>query len=213
MISRVLSAGNKVKIAHGQKKQEYEGEILEILEDEILKLSFPDGEESIGLAEKGWRLFLTLFSQQGIYSCNGEVTERYGEKQHSIVFVRLTSNLEKIQKRQFHYMAYTAEIEFRESRERKEEMWNSGTAILLSGDGCRFNSSICCPVKTVLELRFSGQDWKGRVMAVHQVPNRPEIFETRVEFLDSALKKREELIKFIFEEERKMQQKERSLEN
>ena len=51
--------------------------------------------------------------------------------------------------------------------------------------------------------------WSGKVTSSSALSDQPDIFETRVEFLDAERRKREQLVKFIFEEERRIRRKER----
>lgn len=232
MIGKVLSEGDKVDIIRSRKKYQYKSKILHIVDEETLKLSLPIEGSAIVPLEKGGRLFLTFFAKKGIYQCSGEVIDRYKEEKIYLMVVRLTSDLEKIQRRQFYRLFYAMEIEFREWKkqeeitsgrleEETEEKWNKGTTVDISGGGCRFNSEFLYPTEAILELRFyikmaSGfyqQNWQGKVTVSYAVPNRPEVFETRVEFLDLERKKREQLVKFIFEEERRIRRKERGLDH
>lgn len=225
MISRILSTGDKVDIVHGQKEHQYKSKIMDILDEETLRLSVPMEGNVIVPLEKGARLSLTFFSGRKLYSCRGEITDRYKEDKLYLMVVRLTSELERIQRRQFYRLAHSMEIEFKELLEEEtpaaEELpWNTGTTLDISGGGCRFNSAAACTAGEKLELRFfikmaSGtyeQNWIGKVTASVPVPNRADVFETRVEFLGEERRKREQLVKFIFEEERKIRQKERGMD-
>lgn len=225
MISKILSTGDKVDIVHGQKEHRYKSKIMDILDEETLRLSVPTEGNVIVPLEKGARLSLTFFCGRKLYSCRGEITDRYKEDKLYLMVVRLTSELERIQRRQFYRLSHSMEIEFRkvleeDTAEVEELPWNKGTTIDISGGGCRFNAATACTEQEKLEIRFyvkmaSGtyeQNWIGRVTASIPVPNRADIFETRVEFLGEERRKREQLVKFIFEEERRIRQKERGMD-
>lgn len=227
MISTILSIGNKVELVQGQKKHLYKSKIMDILDEETLKLSLPiEGSVVIPL-EKGSHFELVFYCGAKLYSCRGEITERYKENKLYLMNVRLTSELEKLQRRKFYRLSYAMDIKFREFQEEenplpeeKELPWLRGTTVDISGGGCRFNAPTPCKVDTKLEVKFdialSGgnykQEWLGKVTYSQPVPNREGVYETRVEFLGEERGKREQLIKFIFEIERKMRQKERGMD-
>ena len=50
----------------------------------------------------------------------------------------------------------------------------------------------------------------GKVLSVRELENRPGSWEHRVQYYDMDSNTREEIIKYIFEEERKSRRKERS---
>ncbi len=224
MISNILSVGSKAEISHGLKKDPYKSKIMDILDEETLKLSLPIEGNLVIPLEKGWRLELTFWCKKGMYQCSGEVLSRYKEDNLYLMTVRITSELERIQRRQFYRLPYFMEIEFMEqkeeedtSQETEEEVWNTGTTIDLSGGGCKFHSKFQYVQGTQLKIRFdikmaSGEYehvWSGKVTSSSALSDQPDIFETRVEFLDAERRKREQLVKFIFEEERRIRRKER----
>lgn len=230
MISKILAVGDKVDIQHGQKKHQYKSKIMDIMDEEILKLSLPIEKSIVIPMAKGWRIDLTFFSGKGLYHCQGEILERYKEEKLYLMIVRLTSELERIQRRQFYRLPYSMEIEFREVKEEpgiqdisseEEASWNTGITLDISGGGCRFNAPVACQIDSQLELEFflrmekgfHRQRWRGKVTASYSVPNRNDMYENRVEFIDNDRQKREQLVKFIFEEERRIRRKERGMES
>ncbi|MFW5669421.1 MAG: flagellar brake protein [Acetivibrio ethanolgignens] len=232
MISKILAVGNKVDIQHGQKKHQYKSKIMDIMDEETLKLSLPIEKSIVIPMAKGWRIELTFFSSKGLYRCQGEILERYKEENLYLMIVRLTSELERVQRRQFYRLPYSMEIEFRERKEEpaiqeissekmEEHSWNTGVTLDISGGGCRFNAPVACQIGSQLELEFflkmengfHGQRWRGKVTASYPVPNRNDIYENRVEFIDNDRQKREQLVKFIFEEESRIRSKDRGMES
>ena len=228
MVSSILTVGDKVDIQHRQKQHQYKSKILEVVDEETLRLLLPIEKSVVVPLAKGRCLELTFCCKKGVYRCSAEVIDRYKEDNIYLMLVRITSELEKIQRRKFYRLPYAMEIEFREVKkedeisleEQEEALWNRGVTLDLSGGGCRFNSSATYDVETQLEIRFfvdmeSGsyeQIWIGKVTSSSQIPNRPDMYETRVEFIDTNRQRREQLIKFIFEEERKMRRKERGMD-
>jgi c-di-GMP-binding flagellar brake protein YcgR len=178
-------------------------------------MSLPTKGSVVIPLEKGLHLNLTFLCNGKLFHCNGEITDRYKEGQLYLMSVRLTSELERLQRRKFYRLPYSLEINYRKDEE--EELWITTQTIDLSGGGCRMNTVETFEPGTYLELSFalkmaSGihkQEWLGKVSSCEPIPNKPSEYETRVEFLDTERRKRELLVKFIFEEERRIRRKER----
>ena len=49
----------------------------------------------------------------------------------------------------------------------------------------------------------------GKVLAVSELENRPGVYEHRVQYYNMDVETREEIIRFIFEEERRNRKKDR----
>lgn len=231
MISKILAVGDKVDIQHGQKKHQYKSKIMDIMDEETIRLIIPIEKNTLIPMARGWRIELTFFAAKGLYRCQGEIQERYKEEKLPLMIVRLTSELEKVQRRQFYRLPYSMEIKFREikeepdiredSDEEAEIPWSKGITLDISGGGCRFNAPVSCQAGTPVELEFvigtedkpCRQRWRGKITVSYLIPNRSDMYENRVEFTDNDRRKREQLVKFIFEEERRIRRKERGMES
>ena len=51
----------------------------------------------------------------------------------------------------------------------------------------------------------------GRVLSVEELENRPGVYEHRVQYVNMDVDEREEIIKYIFNEERKNRHKEKGI--
>ncbi len=97
--------------------------------------------------------------------------------------------------------------------------WNLATIVDISGGGCKFNSNFKHEKgqKITLQIQYSLQEkrvkckYLARVIFSEEIERKKGWFEHRVEFIDINIDERETLIKFIFEEERKIRRKERGL--
>ncbi len=221
MITKILAVGNKVDITHAIKERQYKSKLLDIMDEEIIKISLPTEGSSLVLMEKGWRLLLDFYCEKGIYRCSGEIIDRYHEDKLYLIVVHITSELERIQRRQFYRLTYATEIRFRKLVEGEDKpVWEFGTTVDISGGGCRFNSKQEYEAGEQLEVIFfihtkSGSRelrWQSIVTGCFRIPNHPKLYEIRIEFRVLDKKQREQLVRFIFEEERRVRQKERGLE-
>ena len=86
----------------------------------------------------------------------------------------------------------------------------------ISGGGLRFISAQRYEPESLLYINYSlirkGEkklfEVIGKVLSVQEMENRKGMFEHRVQYYDMDQKTREEIIKYIFEEERKNRRKE-----
>ena len=96
--------------------------------------------------------------------------------------------------------------------EKLENQWSIATVTDISGGGIKFNSVICLEkerkIKIRLPLMLNGDKRElgliGNVVVSAPIINRKDYFETRVEYVGISLEERETIIKYIFEQERKL---------
>lgn len=96
-----------------------------------------------------------------------------------------------------------------------QNKWMLATITDISGGGARFHSFQSHKKNTLLYLRIpieeNGNDkvfeLKGEVITSDIVPKRTDFYETRVKFVDIDRDEREEIVRFIFEQERKLLRK------
>lgn len=100
-----------------------------------------------------------------------------------------------------------------------KEKWIRATIVDISGGGCRFNSQAQHEKGQRLKVRISysyqgrqiDREYDGKVVHSEALEKKRGFFENRVEFQNIDIDDRETLIKFIFEEERKIRRRERGL--
>ena len=143
--------------------------------------------------------------------------------------MELISNLRRFQLREYYRFSCALEMESRDLLEEekkaveKEEYrlipglpLKRSVIVDLSGGGLRFvsvqkyaNESI---IYITYHLMLNGQKKKyellGRILSVNEVQGRPGTYEHRVQYINLDVDAREEIIKYIFEEERKHRHKE-----
>lgn len=99
-------------------------------------------------------------------------------------------------------------------------LWEEGTAIDISGGGMRFISSTLYEPSDKLRIKLFLED-QGKiqeqvvlasVISSARIPNKTGSIEHRVKFLKISNEQRETIIKFIFQEQRRIRRKEKGLE-
>lgn len=210
----------------------YTSQILEFDEEYegVLNIAMPIFEGKLIPLEIGKKLELFFYAKKGIYSCKAEITNRYKSRNVYVLVVNLLTDLKKYQRRQYfrldtnidiQYKLFTQEDEayFRRTGELSDEMiqrpFSAGVSVDISGGGVKFISGEIMPKETklllMLNLPFDGEIKKceavSRVVFTGTVKGRRDSYENRVEFVKIKEEDREQLIKFIFKEQRNQRKK------
>lgn len=207
---------------------------LEAVEDNgELIIQMPVYKGKIILLSLGSRYELIFYTRKGLYRGVCQVTDRYKEDNLFMVKVMLKSGLNKFQRREYFRLecilgmqAYelTREDALRLDGASLEQhlkdpqviMTESSAVIVdISGGGIRFigekkyEEGDCLAVRTALQNENIDQQLLVVVSIVtcrKAAPNM-ERYETRAEFLHLGSKLRETIIKYIFDEDRKIRKK------
>lgn len=207
---------------------------LEAVEDNgELIIQMPVYKGKIILLSLGSRYELIFYTRKGLYRGVCQVTDRYKEDNLFMVKVMLKSGLNKFQRREYFRLecilgmqAYelTREDALRLDGASLEQhlkdpqviMTESSSVIVdISGGGIRFigekkyEEGDCLAVRTALQNENIDQQLLVVVSIVtcrKAAPNM-ERYETRAEFLHLGSKLRETIIKYIFDEDRKIRKK------
>ena len=89
----------------------------------------------------------------------------------------------------------------------------------ISGGGIRFigdyayepDSLVCCKYNLVVDGNAKEYTLIAKVLMVRELEDRPGVFEHRAQYINIDTSEREEIIRFIFEEERKHRKREKGL--
>ena len=213
----------------------YKSQVLDVLDNGNLEISMPTESGKLILLPLGVRYEFAFYSGGGIYKSIGRVAERYKKDNLYMLVIELKTPLERYQRREFYRynctmnfgyfileeehlkMESTDEIisdlmyiEFKEKR-------HSGVVVDISGGGMRFrgedkleaNAQILAMLRltsTKIDRQFQ---IRGYVIDCHRVDKSKDLlYESRVKFMIDVKRVQEEIIRFIFEEERRIRQKE-----
>lgn len=223
---------NKKKELGEEPEKKYISQVYDILSEDELKIAMPIVEGRVIPLPINGRYDLCFFTSGGLYQCKAIITDRYKEGGLFVLQIELTSDLKKFQRRQYFRLECTMDIMYKvitkeelveiiTDKEKLQMFLQSGldrgVALDLSGGGMRFTSRQQhkpgdCMI-AVMKIKKQGVDslcvLPGTVLRSYNVQNRRDLFEHRVEYNNLNPNMREALIKFIFEEERRLRQKDR----
>lgn len=252
MLSEVLTLGDKIDIKPLDKAgkphhnaRTFVSQLVDFVDSDIINISAPIVLGRAMILGTGEYFNLCFYTNRGLYQCNCIVLSSHRDNNTIVIVVRITTNLEKYQRRQYYRLECLIDIEYRVIRPEEEMLqkklaandfknekereeckevlnyfesdWIKATVMDLSGGGARFNSSVNHnlgdKVRILLNLSMSG-DSKRLALTANIIASSRNIYknnmiENRVEFIEIKQRDREELIKFIFEQDRKRRGKEK----
>lgn len=212
----------------------YQSSVCDLLSDMELEISMPTEGGRMILFQVGEECSFVFFTRSGMYRCIGTVKERYRKGNLYLLSVLVKSELVKFQRREFFRVDYVTRMEYyviEESianldsttkvlmaiqEEEHEQTALEGMTQDISGGGARFSSKT--PLEQdqyiLLAVRLKSDRFDQKFYLVSQVivtqphPGNPGLYMNRVKFLFKDLKERENIVRFVFEEERRIRRKE-----
>jgi c-di-GMP-binding flagellar brake protein YcgR len=252
MLKDILSIGDKIdirqmdhsgKLMHNVKT--YVSQLLDIVDADVINIAAPIGNNRLILLEVGESYQLCFYSNKGLYRSTCMILNNYREKNLVIAVVKLTSDLEKFQRRQYYRLEIVQDIlyhiisreeeilsnrlqlnnfktpeEQEDCRKRVKQLeneWLKASFTDLSGGGARFNSAYSHQAgdqtKIKFDINLGTQIHKlilnAEIIISTKLMNRTGVYEHRVEFKNISKNDRENLIKYIFEQERRRRKNEK----
>lgn len=230
-----LQAINRTAIqmnAEGQRKS-HQSKVLDVISEDRIEISMPMEKTKLILLPVDGEYDLYFYSDNGLYQCYARVVDRYKNNSMYVLVLDLISNLRKYQRREYYRFSCALEMNSRQLKEEEISLADQGTDKLIpelplkssivvdiSGGGLRFvanyayevQSMILCKYRLLIHGQAKEYNLVGRVLAVKELENRKGIFEHRVQYVNMDSEDREEIIKYIFDEERKTLKNQKGLE-
>ena len=221
---------------NGESPDVYRSQVLDIKENGNFEIAMPTEKGRLILLPLGVRFEFVFYSYTGsLYKSIGQVVERYKKDGFYMLEIQLRTSLEKFQRREIYRYSCTMDFVFYELDEEQkdtdsvdeilQEMMDGevtlpachGVMVDLSGGGMKFRSSyeLKAGNRILVMLRLTNDKMDrqfhilAKVIACIEVHTPAKVlYESRIKFYIEDNKIREEIIRYIFEEERKIRQKE-----
>lgn len=236
MLSKYIIPGQKMEIqsieksilATSSEKKNYTTKVYDILSDERIEILMPMEKTKLILLPLDGEYELFFYAKEGLYACFARVIDRYKSNNVYIVLCELTTNLRKHQRRDYYRYSCVLDLLFRPLVEKEVTCLEKnqkyfeenlpllkGTVVDISGGGIRFISKEKYEKDTYIYLSYiiliNGREKQyeltGKILAVNELENRKDEYEYRIRYIDIMKNEQEEIIRYIFEEERKNRQK------
>ena len=172
---------------------------------------------------------MTIYTKQGLYQCFVRVVDRYKSDNMYLLVVELTSNLRRNQRREYYRYTCTLDMKVRDLTEPEKKRLAEGkgdmpeenvkcdkaTIVDISGGGLRFVTNVPFEVKGLIACEYvlmrqdrpKTMELVGEVLSCRQLETNRGQYEHRVRFVHIQHHQREDIIRYIFEEERKKRQR------
>lgn len=240
ILSKYISPGNKIQLQKilrmkedNEERKVYDSQVIDIVSDDRIEVSMPFVQSKLVLLPVDGEYNVFFYTQGGLYQCSARVADRYKNNNVFSVLLDLTSNLRKYQRREYYRFSCALEMNSRTLEETEIQAIEGNSKLLvpelplqrsiivdISGGGLRFVSNYAYETDSMIlckyDLWISGESKNfsliGKVLAVKEVENRPGVYEHRVQYVNMDKENREEIVKYIFDAERKAIQKKRNLE-
>ena len=220
----------------------YKSQVLDVMNNGNIEISMPIEKGKLVLLPLGVRYEFIFYSMGSLYRGIGQIKERYKRENVYMLQIELKSQLEKFQRREYYRFSCIMDITYYQltKEEAEAESANAifvqlqqeedakkrekkGRIIDISGGGMKFRAAeeIKPEEKFLLSLHLKSDKIDkqhyilGEIISciLREQPQQTEYkYEMRVKFLIEDDRVREEIIRYIFEEERKTRQKGKKVE-
>lgn len=225
---------------HGSKENTiYYSRVVQILDENKIKVAMPmvNGNYTVlGFLEK-YRI--EFFTKKGIYRCDGKVVSRFKDTRAYYLVFELLTEFEKLQRREYYRLDCLLQIKFKRSMEgniykktgtptyadeeqveKEEALWHPAVMTNVSGGGAKFNSAekMNRGEKILLKMHLTYDNGEkdflipAEVISSNEVNYREDVVETRVQYVDISVRQREEIVRFVFDEERRIRKRKKGLD-
>ncbi|MDD3413604.1 MAG: flagellar brake protein [Lachnospiraceae bacterium] len=238
MISKYVAPGDKIDImaVKGEQLENkveervYKTVVYDVVSDDEIKITMPMEKGKLILLPVEGEYDLTFYSTGNLYQCYAKVIERYKANSVFVLSMQITSNLRKYQRREYYCLNCILDMKCMSIDDSNQDnpcekvefveadfMMQDGIIVDISGGGARFISTVQFEKDTYILFKFNLKiseenvpyQIKGKIINSEEIEQRPGEFENRVQFSNLNNDDREGIIKFIFEEERKIRRREK----
>lgn len=219
----------------GEEVHVYKSQIFELLGNGELEITMPLEKGRVILLPLGVRYEFAFYTQSGIYKSVGQVKERYKTDNRYMLRIVLNTPLSKFQRREYYRMECILDMTYfllEEEQAQLEdveaimdslrdvhfyEKQRRGTIVDISGGGIRFISEEQNEadgyVLVLMMLRGETGEKQycltGRILQSVRLQTTEKKYENRVQFVIRDARIREEIIRYIFMEERRTRNREK----
>lgn len=232
MLSKYVFPGDKIELQavnrvkkEDEEKKVYTTRVYDVLTDDRLEIIMPMEKTKLILLPIDGEYDVCFYTSLGLYQCFTRIIDRYKSNNVYVLVLELTSNLRKHQRRNYFRYSCVLDMKMRELKQEEVQAVEANQVVLvpglplrrslivdISGGGIRFisdheyeeGSLVYCTYKLVNTDSAKDYEVVGKILSARPVANRPGEFEHRVQYVNLDNDVREEIIKFIFEEERRL---------
>ncbi|MDO4188798.1 MAG: flagellar brake protein [Lachnospiraceae bacterium] len=239
MISKYVTVGDRIDIesikatgADATEKKLYRSQVFDIESEDRIKVAMPMEQGRVILLPVDEEFNLCFYTPSGLYQCLGRVAERYKSNNIFVLVMELTTDIRKYQRREYYRLncvldmkstminqndvsSFSEKVHFIDT----DLTFDNGTMVDISGGGARFISRVKYPKDSNILFTFdlfvndalTSYKLLGKVLVSQEIQGREGEYEHRIMFVNIMNDDRESIIKYIFEEERRIRRREKGM--
>lgn len=210
---------------NNESRKSYQSQVIDVLSEDRVEIAMPMEKSKLILLPVDGEFDLYFYSDNGLYQCYARIVDRYKNNSLYVLVFDLISNLRKNQRREYYRFSCALEMNSRQLEEEEQAALagdkdsllmpqlplKSSVVVDISGGGLRFvanyayepQSLILCKYSLMIGGKNKDYNLVGKVLSVRELENRKGTYEHRVQYINVDETEREEIIKYIFDEERK----------
>ena len=210
---------------NNESRKSYQSQVIDVLSEDRVEIAMPMEKSKLILLPVDGEFDLYFYSASGLYQCYARIVDRYKNNSLYVLVFDLISNLRKNQRREYYRFSCALEMNSRQLEEEEQAALSGekdsilmpqlplkrSVIVDISGGGLRFVANYAYEPQSLILCKYSlmiGGESKeynlvGKVLNVRELENRKGTYEHRVQYINVDAAEREEIIKYIFDEERK----------
>lgn len=211
----------------------YKSRVVELVSDKNIEILMPTENGKMVLFQTGLRCEMVLYTRKGMYKVNGIARERKKQDQFYILVMELLSLPVKFQRREFFRISYVSDLKYYEVGDKVTELDTTEELFVMvhnpenklkaltgliqdiSGGGIRFVSTklheqgqyLVVTVRLTNDAIDENFYLLCRIVSSETMQGETNKFTNRAKFIYKDLKDRETIVRFVFEEERRIRKK------
>ena len=213
--------------------KQYKSKVCDWMSDTEMEILMPTESGKMVLFQTGLRCEMIVYTQRGMYKVNAKTKERYKQDNLYMLVMQILELPVKFQRREFFRISYIADMKFYRVTPEIAELQTTedlfrvvhdpeaglevceGKVQDISGGGIRFVTNQIEQIGSylVVVLHLSNGEFNekfyllSKVVSSESMPDITDKFSNRVKFIYKDLKDRENIVRFVFEEERRIRKK------
>lgn len=223
-----LQAMERVLLGDASDRKVYESKVVDVIGNDRLEIFMPIEQTKLVLLPVNAEYNIRFYTSRGLFQCNAKVSNRYKNGALYLLELKLISPLQKYQRREYYRYPCMLDMQVRDVSDAEQQLIDregifdaeeiageKATIVDISGGGLRFtgmvpfepDSIVVCNFELLKDGRKKAYSIAGKLLSCRRLENNPGQYELRVRFVYITPREREEIIRYIFEEERKKRQR------
>lgn len=239
MISKYVKVGDRIDIetiknrnSITTERKTYKSQVFDIESEDRIKVAMPMEQGKVILLPVDEEFNLCFYTPNGLFQCLGRVADRYKTDRIFVLVMELTTDIRRYQRREYYRLncvlnmkstmidqkdvsGFSEKVHFIDT----DLTFDNGTMVDISGGGARFISKVKYPKDSNILFTFdlfvndkiTSYKLLGKILLSQEIEGREGEYEHRVMFVNIMNDDRESIIKYIFEEERKIRRREKGI--